>query len=76
MNAKAEQVVKDIREVTDVPCVISYGIASMDSVKKMSELSDGVVASEDIMLLLAEHKNSAAPKIGELIAEIKNNQNK
>ena len=76
MNAKAEQVVKDIREVTDVPCVISYGIASMDSVKKMSELSDGVVASEDIMLLLAEHKNNAAPKIGELIAEIKNNQNK
>lgn len=74
MNEKAAQVVKNIREVTDVPCVISYGVAGMESVKKMYELSDGVVASEDIMLILKEHGRDAANRIGEIIAEIKKSQ--
>ena len=41
---------------------------------KMSEISDGVVASEDVMLLLKEQGKNAGVGIGQLIANIKNNQ--
>ena len=74
MNAKASELINNIRSVTDVPCIVSYGVCSEDTMIKMSEISDGVVASEDVMLLLKEQGKNAGVGIGQLIANIKNNQ--
>lgn len=74
MEEKAESLVADIRSVTDVPCIISYGVCDRQLMSKMSSISDGVVASEDIMNILKMHGTKAPEIIGEFIKEIKNNQ--
>lgn len=74
MKARAEELISNIRSVTKVPCIISYGVCSREVMIKMSEISDGVVASEDVMLLLKEQGKAAAKGIGELIADIKKSQ--
>ena len=74
MQAKGEALINNVRSVTDVPCVISYGVCSKDTMIKMSAISDGVVASEDVMLLLKEQGKEAATAIGELIADVKKSQ--
>ena len=74
MEEKVESLMADVRSVTDVPCIISYGVCSRSLMQKMSTLSDGVVASEDIMNILKLLGTKAPETIGEFIQEVKNNQ--
>ncbi len=76
MEEKAPAVVEKIRKVTDVPCIISYGTGGMKQMKKVSDLADGVAASEDVMVLLEKYGTKAPEHIGMLITEIKINQTK
>lgn len=71
MDNNAAMVVDRIRNVTNVPCVISYGMGGMEQMKKAYEIADGVAASEDVMALLAQYGVESAGHIGQLISDIK-----
>ena len=71
MDDNAAVVVENIRKVTNVPCIISYGTGGMKQMKKAYELADGVAASEDVMELLAQHGTESAEFIGQLVSDIK-----
>ena len=74
MEEKVQSLIDDVRSVTDVPCIISYGVCGRQLMRKMSSISDGVVASEDIMNILKLLGTKAPETIGECIEEVKNNQ--
>ncbi len=64
-------IVSHIREQTDVPCAIGFGISTPPQAKAMSALADGVIVGSAIVRLLAEHGTDAPPYIRDYVASMK-----
>ena len=57
-------IVSLVRENTDIPCAIGFGISTPEQAKKMADLSDGVIVGSAIVKLLAQHGKDAPEHIG------------
>jgi len=64
-------IVKVIRENTDVPCAIGFGISNPEQARKMAGLSDGAIVGSAIIKLLAQHGREAEPYVGEYVKSMK-----
>lgn len=53
-------IVKLVKENTDVPCAIGFGISTPEQAAKMAECADGVIVGSAIVKLAAEHGRDAA----------------
>jgi len=69
-DAGLRDIVKQIREVTDVPVFIGFGISKPEQVAKMGEIADGVIVGSAFVKIIAQHGHHAAPHINELIKEL------
>ena len=56
-----------VRQSTDLPCAIGFGISTPEQAKKMSDLSDGVIVVSAIVKLLAKYGKDAPKYIGEYV---------
>ena len=55
-------IVKVVRENTEVPCAIGFGISTPEQAKKMSESADGVIVGSAIVKIIAKYgKDSVKP---------------
>ena len=63
---------KVIRENTDVPCAIGFGISTPEQAKKMADISDGAIVGSAIIKLLEKHGKEAPDYIGEYVRSMKN----
>jgi len=64
-------VVSKIREVTDVPCAIGFGISTPEQAKEMAKLADGVIVGSAIVKILGEKGTEAPDAIGAFVKEMK-----
>ena len=64
-------IVKVIRENTDVPCAVGFGISPPEQAAQMAGLSDGAIVGSAIIKLLAQHGKAAAPYVGEYVRSMK-----
>ncbi|SEK23737.1 tryptophan synthase, alpha chain [Ruminococcus sp. YRD2003] len=64
-------IVKVIRENTDVPCAVGFGISTPEQAAKMSEYADGVIVGSAIVRQIAEYGREAAAPVGEFVAKMK-----
>ena len=62
-----DSIVKVIRENTDVPCAIGFGISTPEQAKKMADISDGAIVGSAIIRLLEKHGKEAPDYIGEYV---------
>ena len=57
-----KEITAKIRENTDTPCAIGFGISKPDQAAALADCADGVIVGSAIVKLIAEHgKNAAAP---------------
>jgi tryptophan synthase alpha chain len=68
-------IVKSIKEETDVPCAIGFGIQTPDQAKEMAKSSDGVIVGSKIIKLLHENEAEAPSVIGKYVREMKEAMN-
>ncbi len=61
-----------VRENTDVPCAVGFGISTPEQAAKMAQCSDGVIVGSAIVRKIAELGREAAPAVGEYVREMKN----
>lgn len=66
-----ESITKAIKEVTDVPVAIGFGINTPEQAKKYSHIADGVIVGSAIVKLVAEHKTDAPKYIYEYVKSMK-----
>lgn len=59
--------VEQIRQATDVPAAVGFGISRPDQAAKMATLSDGAIVGSAIVRIVAEHGKDAAPYIYDYI---------
>lgn len=63
----ASSIVKVVREHTDIPCAVGFGISTSEQAKKMADISDGAIVGSAIIKLIAEHEKDAAETVGEFV---------
>ena len=61
-----------IREASDIPAAIGFGINTPEQAKKMSEIADGVIVGSAIVKLVAKYGENATPYIEEYVKSMKN----
>ncbi len=66
-----DSIVKVIRENTDVPCAIGFGISTPEQAAKMASISDGAIVGSAIIKLLKEHGKEAPKVVGEYVKKMK-----
>lgn len=64
-------IVKVVRENTDIPCAIGFGISTPEQAKKMAAVSDGAIVGSAIIKLLEKHGKDAPAYVGEYIKSMK-----
>jgi tryptophan synthase alpha chain len=64
-------IVKTVREYTDIPCAVGFGISTPEQAAAMAALSDGAIVGSAIVKLFAEFGKDAPEKAGELIRNMK-----
>ena len=65
-------IVRVLRENTDVPCAIGFGISTPEQAAKMAGLSDGAIVGSAIIRLLEKYGKDAPPYVGAYVKEMKN----
>ncbi len=64
-------IVKVVRENTEIPCAIGFGISTPEQAKKMSELADGVIVGSAIVKFMAKYGKEAPKYVGEYVRSMK-----
>ncbi len=65
-------IVKVIRQNTQVPCAIGFGISTPAQAQKMAGVADGVIVGSAIIKLLEQYGSNAASYVGQYVREMKN----
>ena len=60
-------IVKVIKENTDTPCAIGFGISTPEQAKKMASIADGAIVGSAIIKILEKYGKEAPPYIGEYV---------
>ena len=66
-----DKIVKVVRENTDVPCAIGFGISTPEQAHKMAETADGVIIGSAVIKILEKYGKESPVHIGEYVKEIK-----
>ena len=66
-----KSIVKIVRENTDIPCAIGFGISTPEQAKKMSDISDGAIVGSAIIKIIEKYGKDAPKFIGEYVKEMK-----
>ena len=64
-------IVKIVRENTDIPCAIGFGISRPEQAERMAAISDGAIVGSAIIKLLAEYGKEAPSHVGEYVKQMK-----
>jgi len=64
-------IVKVVRENTDIPCAIGFGVSAPWQAKKMAAVSDGAIVGSAIIKLIEKHGKSSAEVVGEYVKKMK-----
>lgn len=64
-------IVSVIRENTDVPCAVGFGISNPEQAKKMAGLSDGAIVGSAIIKIIEKYGKDSPAYVGEYIKSMK-----
>ncbi len=64
-------IVSVIRENTDIPCAIGFGISTPEQAKKMSEISDGAIVGSAIIKIIEKYGKESPKYVGEYVKSMK-----
>ncbi|MBD5474742.1 MAG: tryptophan synthase subunit alpha [Lachnospiraceae bacterium] len=66
-----KSIVDVVRQNTDIPCAIGFGISTPEQAKKMADISDGAIVGSAIIKLLEKHGKDAPKYVGEYVKSMK-----
>ncbi len=64
-------IVETVRQNTQIPCAIGFGISAPDQAKRMADISDGVIVGSAIVKLLEKYGKDAPGHVGEYVKLMK-----
>ena len=64
-------VVQKVREMTEIPCAVGFGIAEPEQAKEMASLSDGAIVGSAIVKIVAKYGEDCVPYVAEYVKKMK-----
>ena len=71
LSTDLDSIVKVVRENTDTPCAIGFGISTPEQCAKMGAIADGAIVGSAIVKLVAQYGKDAAGPVGEYVRSMK-----
>lgn len=71
INTDLASIVKVVRENTDIPCAIGFGISAPEQARRMAEISDGAIVGSAIIKLLEKYGKDAPEYVGAYVKAMK-----
>lgn len=65
------KIVESIRQVTDVPCAVGFGISTPQQAAEMASLSDGAIVGSAIVKMIEKYGADAASHVYEYVKSMK-----
>lgn len=66
-----QSIVDVVRENTDVPCAIGFGISTPEQAAQMSAYADGVIVGSAIIKIMEQYGRDAVEPVGEYVKNMK-----
>ncbi|MGN0267613.1 MAG: tryptophan synthase subunit alpha [Lachnospiraceae bacterium] len=66
-----KSIVDVVRQNTDIPCAIGFGISRPEQARKMADISDGAIVGSAIIKLLEQYGKEAPRYVGEYVKSMK-----
>ena len=64
-------IVSVIRENTDTPCAVGFGISTPEQCRTMASVADGSIVGSAIVMIVAQHGRDSAGPVGEYVKSMK-----
>lgn len=64
-------ILSDIREVTDLPLAVGFGINTPEQAKNIGKIADGVIVGSAIVKIIEEHGENATEHLKEYVSSMK-----
>ena len=64
-------IIGHIKEVTDTPAAIGFGISTPEQAEKMSKIADGIIVGSAMVKIVAQYGSEAPEKLAEYVRSMK-----
>ena len=71
LGSSARQMVKKVKQVSDIPCAVGFGISTSDHAREISSFADGVIVGSAIVRIIAEHGPNSIDYVGAYVSQMK-----
>lgn len=71
IGSGVETMIRQVKEIKDIPCAIGFGISTPEQAAKMSAISDGVIVGSAIVKIIANYGKDCVPHVIQFVEEIK-----
>ena len=71
ITTDVDSLISVIRENTDVPCAIGFGISTPEQASKMASVSDGAIVGSAIIKIIEKYGKDAPKHVGEYVKSMK-----
>ena len=68
-------IISDIRDVTDLPLAVGFGINTPEQARNIGKIADGVIVGSAIVKIIEEHGENAAEALKEYVSSMKKASN-
>lgn len=66
------EMIRQVKEISSIPCAVGFGISTPSQAKDMAELSDGVIVGSAIVKLIAQYGDECVPYVEDYIQKMVN----
>jgi len=71
LNQQISGIVKQAKEVSNIPCAVGFGISTPEQARQMAEFSDGVIVGSAIVKLVEAKGRDCVPAVKTYVEEMK-----
>ena len=71
INTELSSIVEVIRENTDIPCAIGFGISTPQQAHDMAAVADGAIVGSAIIKIIEKYGKNSADYVGEYVRSMK-----
>lgn len=71
INKDIGQMIQQVREVSDIPCAIGFGISTAEQAAEMAAISDGAIVGSAIVRIIAQYGRDSEPYVADFVRQMK-----
>lgn len=69
---EAREMVELVKNVTDIPCAVGFGVSTPEQAAKMAKIADGVIVGSAIVKIVEQYGTGCVPHVAEYVRIMKN----